>query len=111
MYFASDLGIRKLILLAFYTHFDGKFVVSCLTLRCNISQLTPKLYMLQENLNMENDKKAVRATVKHAIDLRNQQKISEDVLRSLVELAMAYEITTGLEEKIDSKTKILVKLR
>lgn len=67
-----------------------------------------ELHVVREKTDMTN-KKAIRATIKRAVDLHNQQKINENVLRSLVELAMAYEITTGLDEKIESKSKAMYK--
>lgn len=57
------------------------------------------------DIDMRTDKKAVRDTIKLAIDMRNQQEISESVLKTLVKLAMAYEIAAGIDEKINRTQK------
>jgi hypothetical protein len=73
------------------------------------SLLFPELNLFQEKTDMTTDKKAIRTTIKRVIDLHNQEKISDGVLRAFVELAMAYEITTGLDKKLTSKEKALYK--
>jgi hypothetical protein len=52
-------------------------------------------------------KRDVRGAVKRAAVLRDQHLIDEDFFKILVELAMAWEISKDLDEKICRKEKCL----
>ena len=59
-------------------------------------------------MTIPSDKELIRNIIKTLVYLRSQQKISEHTLRSLIKMAMAYEITTHLEEEMDKSLSLFV---
>jgi len=72
----------------------------------------PEFHAFEDFRNMETDRKAIRNTVKRALLLHNERLISINGLKAILELAMAWEVSTGFEEKVKEKEKsLLCKLR
>jgi len=54
-------------------------------------------------MNIKTEKKNIRKTVRVAISLYEQNEISRDVLETIAASAMAWEITTGIQKKLEKK--------
>jgi len=61
--------------------------------------------LLLDTTNFETDKEKVRETVKEAVSLYNDGQITEELLKVIAEMAMAFEITEGIEKKMSKKAK------
>jgi hypothetical protein len=54
-------------------------------------------------MNAKTEKKNIRNTVRVAISLYEQNEISSDILQTIAASAMAWEITTGIQKKLEKK--------
>lgn len=63
--------------------------------------------ILKDAQNIKTNKKAIRSTVKQAINLHSDNYLSDDDLRAILELAMAWEISINLERKMKDIGEII----
>jgi len=61
----------------------------------------------KDEMDLEKEKKILRKSVKRAYRSHGRQEITDEVLKAVIELAMASEITANLEEKLRNRKNVI----